>query len=250
MLQETEVVGSQESTKSVEALMGLEPLTPVLSAGPMEPGGIWKTNFLNLDPETGNILYFSMESKYGKLVFGKFSDRHQGWRWFETGGGGSVTLLHSLHPNKGLLVSLLQEERLNMGPERQWCAAGGFKNPTETHADTQSREAAQEIGVDTTKANALPGLPVNLNRNYFGADVTADEGVHLFEYSIPFELLQESDGGLYSLTVEVMASEKQHNLLFWPWEDAVMITPDACALSAIVRLLASLKQKGDLGFYL
>jgi hypothetical protein len=208
--------------------------------------GIWTTVKCDVDPQ-GNLRELEVSSKYGTLYFGIRSDGHLGWSWAETNGGGAVSVIFSLQPDKsiidGLWVALLPEIRANMGEGEHLCIVGGFKKPNEEPALANSREFASETGGEAIRAQpALAGVPINGNRNFFMANVHKGEGIHAFALEVPFEtLIVASDG-----TREHNSwKPKGKGLVFMPWREMAVHTPDAYAGLPILRLLAALTETKD-----
>ncbi|MCK5346867.1 MAG: NUDIX domain-containing protein, partial [Candidatus Heimdallarchaeota archaeon] len=127
-----------------------------------------------------------------------------------------------------LHVGLISELRPNMGEKLQLCAIGGFKEPGESPEESQTREAEEEAGLDSKKAEKLPGLSLNPNRTFFVADPGKGEGIDVFALEIKEHSLKE-------------LLLKEVSIKFLPWEKAVQKSADALTLAAIARLLAMKK---------
>ena len=130
----------------------IKPIDEVEYLGPdktPKPNGGWTTQYeLN---EKGEINWLILKSDFGAMLFGKFEDGHIGWRWFEQGGGGAVTVFFTITPENQIYVGLREEVRRNMGTDasvRRLCVVGGFKDPGETAQQAQAREAGEEVGID------------------------------------------------------------------------------------------------------
>jgi ADP-ribose pyrophosphatase YjhB (NUDIX family) len=216
----------------------------------------WQINALVVDSQTSKVLpleatvvQFRAKSDYGTLNFGMWpADGHKGWRWEEQGGGGVVTVLYSwkrdehLSVPERLFIGLRNEKRVNMGgDERRWCIPGGFIKPDETRYQAQSREAKDELGVETLEARELPGLPLNANRNYFIANPDEGQGIHVFALRIPFEdlvLCTSEEPACYELTTHLPGFKEQEQVRFFHWRLASILTADMIAAGAMNRLLA------------
>lgn len=151
-----------------------------------------------------------------------------------------MTVPYARTPEGELLVGLLLEKRANMGGEPVWCAIGGFVDPGESHDKAQAREANEETGLDSAKAEELAGMNTNANRAFFVADANAGEGVHAYGLSLPFGWL-EMDGESYKLKDAALLSgfKKASDVRLFPWRKAIGRSPDALARSAIAQLLAT-----------
>lgn len=179
-------------------------------------------------------------SKFGVLVYGLRPEGYDGWAFREQGGGGAVTIPYTHTPDGELLVGLLLEKRANMGDQPVWCAIGGFIGFGESHQQAQEREAAEESGLNATKAEEFVGMATNANRAFFITDASIGEGVHAYSLSLPFEWL-EADGESFKLkNVALLPGfKKSGDVRLFPWRTAVELSPDALARSAIAQLLAS-----------
>jgi len=137
-------------------------------------------------------------------------------------------------------VGLLLEKRANMGDEPVWCAIGGFVDPGESHDTAQTREAAEESGLDAAKAEELAGMATNANRAFFVADASVGEGVRAYGLSIPFDWL-EADGESFKLKDAALIAgfKKADDMRLFPWRAAIGRSPDALARSAIAQLIAA-----------
>lgn len=205
----------------------------------------WK---LKIDGVEAAASFIELESKFGKLVYGLRPEGYDSWVFCEPGGGGAVTLPFSYDRDGRLLVGLLPETRLNMGPGMQLCIVGGFKEPNESHAQAQGREADEEAGIGHLESIKLEGLPYNSNRLMFVADVSQNEGVHAWAIRVPFSWLVSNGDQSYSLAM--IAGEnadrlgKAKNVVFFPWRVATKKTADALAHAAILQLLAMQQENG------
>ena len=184
---------------------------------------------------------------YGTLTAGQRPEGYPSWVFREVHGGGAVTLVSAITDDGELLIGLVQEKRANMtGGELQLvlCIVGGFVDPDEDHDQAQAREGSEEVGLDTVKAQALPGLPINPNRAFFVADINKGEGVVPYALQLPMEMLEfDAQAGHWEIKEKGLlpSVKKEADLVFLPWYEAVTKTADAFALAAIARLLATLR---------
>lgn len=203
---------------------------------PEGKGRGWTVFINGKEQQVGKV---EITSKFGALTYGLRPEGYDGWVFREEGGGGAVTVPYARTPNGELLVGLLLEKRTNMGDEPVWCAIGGFIDQGESHDKAQSREAAEETGLDTAKAKELPGMNTNANRAFFIADASAGEGVHAYGLLLPFDWL-EADGESSKLKdAALLGYKKAGDVRFFRWREAIGRSPDALARSAIAQLLAS-----------
>ena len=178
---------------------------------------------------------------YGKLVLGERPEGFHGW-WFEPENGGVMTIPWVKTPDGEILVGLVREHRPNMGPEEVLSAPGGFIDEGETAADAQSREADEESGLDTTGAELLPGLPVNSDRLYFAQDPHEGEGMTMYHLEFPYDGLEQSEEnkGWMLPKPGVVSHNKESELVFIPWREAVELSADSLTLAAIAKLLSKI----------
>ncbi len=160
-------------------------------------------------------------SQYGALEYGRRPEGYDAWVFREKSGGGAVTLPYAKSPNGEIYVGLLLETRANMGPVPVLGAMGGFVNQGESHAQAQARRAEEESGLDTGKAQELPGVAGNCNRAFFVADANAGEGIHAYCLEIEFDCLQEDSGALRLKEAALIGHKKASDLYFLPWREAV-----------------------------
>lgn len=194
---------------------------------------------VKIDGEVRRVGLVEVSSKFGTLTYGLRPEGYDSWVFRETGGGGAVTLPYAMAPDGSLLVGLLLEKRPNMGEVSAWCVIGGFVNPNESHVAAQTREGTEESGLDTAQAGQLPGLGTNSNRAFFVADATT-EGVKAYGLIVPFGSLEpEGNGFKLKPDTQMLDPKKVANVRFFPWKDAVRLTADALARSAIAQLLTA-----------
>lgn len=207
-----------------------------MSGVPKEKAPGWE---VKIDGEVRRVGLIEVTSKFGALTYGLRPEGYDSWVFRETGGGGAVTLPYTIAPDGSVFVGLLMEKRPNMGDVPVWCVIGGFVNPNESHASAQQREGSEESGLDTAQAGQLPGLSSNPNRLFFVADAES-EGVKAFGLNIPHTWL-EPDGERLKLKADaqILDPKKAENVRFFPWKDAVRLTADALARSAIAQLLTA-----------
>jgi len=193
-----------------------------------------------VDGEERKVGLVEIRSKFGTLMYGMRPEGYDGWAFREQSGGGAVTVPYTRTPEGEILVGLLLEQRANMGDKPVWCTIGGFVNPGELHQQAQARETAEEIGLDVAKAKELAGMATNANRAFFVADANAGEGVRAYSLSLPFGWL-EADGESFKLKDAALLSgfKKAGELRLFPWRNAVGLSADALARSAIAQLLAT-----------
>lgn len=199
----------------------------------------WAVTIDGKPVEVGKI---EIAAKFGTLSYGLRPEGYDSWAFRETGGGGAVTLPYTRDGKWDLLIGLLKENRPNMGDKPVWCAIGGFVKPNETHVDAQKREGTEESGINTAKAEELPGPHTNANRAFFVADA-ATEGVKAYGLHIPFAWLEEAEGpDCFKLKegTNILDAKKAANVRFFPWRDAVHLTADALARSAIAQMLSEM----------
>lgn len=219
-------------------------MTPI----PPEKARGWK---FKIDGVEATASLIELESKFGKLIYGLRPEGYDSWVFYETGGGGSVTLPFSYNAKTGeLLVGLLPEARLNMGPGTHLCVVGGFKEPNESHVQAQAREAGEEAGIGHLESMELEGLPLNSNRLLFVADASQGEGVRAWGIRIPFACLAPNDdGGYHLINIQHSSADrlgKAKNVVFFPWHIATKKTSDALAHAAILQLLAMQRENGHI----
>ncbi len=188
--------------------------------------------------EVEGVGLLEIESKFGRLVYGKRPEGYDSWVFEEQGGGGAVTILYA-EVDGEILIGLREEPRANMGEKPRLCVIGGFVDLGEDHQQTQQRVLEEESGL-SLEAQKLPGLPVNANRAFWVADPDKDEGVHIYALKIPAEylILDEQNPGSYLLTPEILGSRKKP-VRFLPLAQAVNQSPDVIALAAIARLMVN-----------
>lgn len=193
-----------------------------------------------VDGEERKVSNIEISSKFGTLTYGLRPEGYDGWAFREQGGGGAVTVPYAHTPDGELLVGLLLEKRANMGDQPVWCAIGGFVDPGETHKQAQAREAGEESGLNTAKAEELAGMATNANRAFFVADAKAGEGVHAYGLALPYGWLEE-DGESFRLKDAALLPgfKKVSDVRLFRWRDAIGRSPDALARSAISQLLAT-----------
>lgn len=186
----------------------------------------------------------SKDGKYGHIEVGMREAapgvRFHGPLYYEPGGGGAVTVLSSAMPGGELLIGLLFEDRPNLGG---WtlCIIGGMMQPGQSRHDAQRAESEEEGGIDSGAALPLPGIPYVTDRLLWAANPRLGEGIHAFHLSVPFEALEEADGGGYRFIPEHCADDKKRKMVvFHPWQRAIAESADAVALAAIARLLSYL----------
>jgi len=204
---------------------------------PEDKGRGWTVLINGKEQQVGKI---EITSKFGTLSYGLRPEGFDGWAFREEGGGGAVTVPYARTPDGELLLGLVREKRANMGAEPVWCVIGGFIDPGESHEEAQTRETAEETGLDATRAEELTGLPANANRAFFVADAFGNEGVHAYGLELPFDQLEE-DGESWQLKNAALLAgfKKVDEVRFFPWKDAIKRSPDALARSAIAQLLAA-----------
>lgn len=105
-----------------------------------------------------------LTSKFGVLHYGLRPEGYDSWVFRENAGGGALTLPYTITDGGKLYIALVKENRPNMGKEPVWCAIGGFVDVGETHDQAQAREAHEESGLNTNRAQLLPGVNINPNQ--------------------------------------------------------------------------------------
>ena len=211
-------------------------MTFMMGQIPKDKGRGWT---VLLDGEEVQVGKIDISSKFGTLTYGLRPEGYDSWVFREQGGGGAVTVPYAHTPDGHLLIGLLLEKRANMGDKPVWCTIGGFVDLGESHDTAQAREAAEESGLDATKAEELAGFNTNANRAFFVADASAGEGVHAYGLRLPFDWL-EMDDECFKLKNAAQLSnfKKASDVRFFSWRDAIGRSPDALARSAIAQLLA------------
>ncbi len=197
----------------------------------------WTVLIDSVEAKVGKI---ELVSKFGRLTYGLRPEGYDSWVFREQGGGGAVTVPYVRTPNGELLVGLIAEKRANMGDEPVWCVIGGFVEPGETHRQAQEREALEESGLSTAKAEELTGMATNANRMFFVADAQSGEGVRAYSLMLPFGWVEEVDDGSYKLKEAALLPgfKKAGDVRLLPWRDAIGRSSDGLARSAIAQLLA------------
>ena len=221
-----------DTTQQEEAMAAFE-----MGQIPKDKGRGWTVLIDGEEQKTGKV---EISSKFGTLIYGLRPEGYDGWAFREQGGGGAVTVPYARTSDGELLVGLLLEKRANMGDEPVWCAIGGFVDPGESHDTAQTREAAEESGLDAAKAEELAGMATNANRAFFVADASVGEGVRGYGLSIPFDWL-EADGESFKLKDAALIAgfKKADDMRLFPWRAAIGRSPDALARSAIAQLIAA-----------
>ena len=149
----------------------------------------------------------------------------------------SVVLPYTKNPDGEVFIGLIKENRANLGGE-YWCALGGFADPGESFKDAAVRETSEESGMDAQTCVQLPGCPVVEDRLLFVADPKTGEGCNVnYGFLIPCEELKQDADGNYRLINNPTSHKKADQLVFFPWKEAVKVTPDGIALAAIAQLL-------------
>lgn len=212
------------------------------------PDGAKRGWTVKIDGKEQKVSTIELESNFGTLTHGLRPEGYDGWVFREAGGGGAVTIPYVSYEYGDFdkfFVGLVREKRANMGEEPVWCAIGGFLDAGETHAEAQAREAAEEAGLDATKARELPGPGVNANRAFFVADA-ATEGVRIYGLKIYSDILELPDpndnnqGWKLKEGIMLQGFKKSGDVRFFSWRTAVCLTADALALAAIAKLAAML----------
>ena len=192
---------------------------------------------LKIDGEDVIARHLELNSRWGKLSFGMRPEGFEGWAW--EGAGGVVTLPY-VHEDGQLLIGLLAEHRPNMSETAVYCVIGGFVDPGEDDRAAQARESMEEAEIDTTRAFEMKGVPTLEDRMYFVGEYGK---VGNRAYALRFELTDlEEVGDHWELRKGASASglKKPQELHFFPWREAVRITADSLARSAIALLLCEL----------
>lgn len=197
----------------------------------------WKV-FLNGELRT-DVRHILLESEFGSLEWGLDPlAEFIRWAWFESGGGGAVTVPYFRHPETGVLhAGLITENRWNMGGETL-CVIGGFVKPGQTHQQAADEEALEETGLELV-GTLLHGVPANGNRLYFVADYREDKGLKAYASEVPFSRVKPAQDGLYVLEGGIVGA-KRVDVLFLPWREAIRNTPDLIARGALAQLVADL----------
>lgn len=192
------------------------------------PKNSYKTWTVEIDGKEKLVEKITITSKFGEFTYGLRPEKYDGLAFHEQNGGGVIFLPYYFDSNRILHVGLIFESRPNMGEKPQLCAIGGFREPGESPEKSQARETLEETGLDSQAAVLLPGLPLNPNRTLFIADPERGEGINVFALEISENNLPSKE------------SDSFHRIHFFPWHKAISLSPDAIALAAIARLLATL----------
>ncbi len=178
---------------------------------------------------------FLHSDKYGTVCYGLRPEGYDSWTFAMQ--DSSVVLPYTKNPDGEVFIGLIKENRANLGGE-YWCALGGFADPGESFKDAAVRETAEESGMDAQTCVQLPGYPVVEDRLLFVADPNTGEGCNVnYGFLIPFEELKEDEDGNYRLINNPTDHKKADQVVFFPWKEAVKVTPDGIALAAISQLL-------------
>lgn len=204
-----------------------KPLPPI-------PAGMQKGWGLRIDDKPVDCRSARLDSKFGTWSYGMHPHGYDGWWFAEFGGGGVITLPYSVIDDI-LWVGLIEEDRPNLGGETL-CAIGGYLDENENPETAARREAFEETGLSVPHFR-LAGVPAASNRALFVADHRAGEGVKFYAAHVPQEALTPPTEGRRYWSPPRKAEVGR--VVFMDWRDAVMSSPDALALAAIARLLAT-----------
>ncbi len=175
-------------------------------------------------------------AEWGKLAFGKRPEGFHGWAYWPAKNG-TVTIPWCRTPSGEILIGLILEWRAVMGPEKIFGPLGGAVDLGESVAEAQRRESLEEGGLESTRAVALPGLPVNTDRTCFVQDPNKGQGLYFYGLEVPFSDLEEIADDLWQPLKDTVASKRESELRFLPWKKAIELSADGVALAGIARLL-------------
>lgn len=199
---------------------------------------------LKINGETiGGVKFLKLYNpNFGEITYGKHPRGYDCWFFHENGGGGEITILY-FKDNDGLLhISLLKENRVNMGGEN-YCAIGGFFDPTDVNKHSAvCRETEEETGL-TVRLEELPGLVVNTNRAVFITNAKENKGLSCYCASIPIEDVEKDplDNNLYKFKSH-LENPKSANIRFVPWNLLQEYTSDGFMYILGYKLLVKLSE--------
>lgn len=174
-------------------------------------------------------------SEWGHLRLGLRPEGFHGWA-YKPGKGCVLTIPWSRTPVGEILVGMIHENRPNI-EGGVWSVPGGAVDAGESHEQAARRETAEEAGIDTKGAAKLPGVDVNADRMLYIMSEGDEWGMRAYALEIPTRLLELSEGGRWLPKGGLIKHAKECELVFMPWREAILLSADALALSAIARLL-------------
>ncbi len=193
--------------------------------------------------EIKNVVFMELSNpNFGKVIYGEHPKGYDCLFFHENGGGGEISILYFKDSDELLYISLLKENRVNMSGEN-YCAIGGFFDPTDKnkHSAVQ-RETEEETGL-TVQLEELPGLVVNTNRAVFITNAKKNEGLSCYSAEIPIEDVEKDplDKNLYKFKPH-LENSKSTNIRFVPWNLLQEYTSDGFMYILGYKLLVKLNQ--------
>lgn len=179
---------------------------------------------------------------FGKIIYGKHPKGYDCWFFHENGGGGEISILYFKDSDGLLYISLLKENRVNMGGEN-YCAIGGFFDSADTNKNSAvHRETKEETGLTIT-LEELPGLLVNTNRAVFIINAKENKGLSCYCAQIPIEDVEKDplNNNLYKFKSH-LENDKSANIRFVAWNLLQEYTSDGFMYILGYKLLIKLNQ--------
>lgn len=179
---------------------------------------------------------------FGEITYGKHPRGYDCWFFHENGGGGEITILYFKDSDGLLYISLLKENRVNMGGEN-YCAIGGFFDPTDANKHSAvHRETEEETGL-TFQLEELPGLLVNTNRAVFITNAKENDGLICYCAEISTQEVEKDplDNNLYKFKSH-LENPKSANIKFVPWNLLQEYTSDGFMYILGYKLLVKLNR--------
>lgn len=182
--------------------------------------------------------------KFGMIRWGSLGS-YDSWGFQEVGGGGAVLVPYFVHPERGIVVGLVQQPRPFMSEKPVWNLPRGFMNPGQTHFKSATGEALEEIGsTDGNRIFLLNGEPANPNSTFFvtrgnNAD-GSPKGIRFYGVGfLPSEFEPEGNGFKFKPGVVVPATKDAEKIMGCRFVDWMEATQLGCmmTISGVARLV-------------